>query len=79
MLNILQHYQKYYKPCPININATSPTQLCEQSSHLNPKYRRYTNCINNNPGHTGVPNPMTSAPQKFTRQQETNELSIGVM
>jgi hypothetical protein len=79
MLNILQHYQKYYQPCASKVVASSSTELCQQRSQLNPKYRYYTNCINNNPGQVGTPDPSNSTPQKFTKQQKTNELAIGVL
>lgn len=79
MLNILQHYQKYYQPCGSKVVATSSSELCKQRSQLNPKYRNYTNCINNNPGQIGTPDQATSAPQKFTRNQEKNESAIGVL
>jgi len=79
MLNILQHYQKYYKPCKANNRATSPTRLCQQRDQLNTKYRQYTNCLKSSPGQEGVPGLNMSAPQKFVRKQVTNELSIGVM
>lgn len=79
MLNILQHYQKYYKSCPHDDRATSPSQLCQQRAQLNPKYRQYTNCILSSPGQIGLPTPIMTDPQKFVRQQKSNELSIGVM
>jgi hypothetical protein len=79
MLNILQHYQKYYQPCGSKVIASSSTELCQQRSQLNPKYRYYTNCINNNPGQIGTPDSANSTPQKFTKQQKTNESAIGVL
>ena len=79
MLNLLQHYQKYYKSCPHDNRATSPTQLCQQRARLNPKYRQYTNCIKAPLGQAGVPSRTSSAPKKFVQKQLSNELSIGVM
>jgi len=78
MLNLLQHRQKYYKSCPNDDRATSPTQLCQRRAQLNPKYRQYTNCLLSDPGQVGTPTPLTE-PQKFVRKQLSNELSIGVM
>jgi len=79
MLNILQHYQKYYKSCPNDNRVTSPTQLCQQRAQLNPKYRQYTNCTLSGPGQVGTPSLSLSVPQKFVKKQLSNELSIGVM
>jgi len=80
MLNILQHYQKYYEaPCPINSKATSPSQLCAQSANQNPKFRRGSNCIPAHPGQLGVPHAQTSQPQQSVlKQKQSSDLWIGV-
>jgi hypothetical protein len=56
MLNLLQHYQKYYKKCPNQSQPTSSTQLCQQNLPANSKSRTCSNCMLNNPGQFGAPN-----------------------